>query len=174
MVKQAAKTLFKILKTISIVFIILIVLLFVSVKLFLFFNNLPKYDEKETNLFLEYKDDFLKVNSYIIEHFDVLPGEDENNILITPRGNVSIADHPPLDKELKNALYRTSIPFKGYDYSFIAVTSERISYYGDGYRMYVYSRNGKAPDYYYHYGDRQRPEVYSLGDNWYLLTNYKR
>ena len=170
MKRQAIRLLLKTLKIISIAVISLIVLLFVAIKVFWFVDRLPRYSEKETNLFIKYKSDYETVNSYIIKHFDVLPGEDEKKVFITPRGNVSIKNHPELDKEMKDALYRTSIPFGGYDYSFIEVTKKRISYCGDGYRMYVYSRNGKAPSYYYYKGDGLHPEVYDLGDNWYLLT----
>ena len=173
-VKIFLKILLKILKVISITIILLIVLFFVAEKLYWFVHDLPREDAEETYIFTKYKADFETVNNYILENFDISPDEDTKNVFIVPRGNVSINDHPALDKEMKEALYRTSIPFKGYDYSFIRVTKERVSYCGDGYRMYVYSRNGKAPSYYYYKGDRQHPEVYSLGDNWYLLTNYGR
>lgn len=172
--KQVIKILFKTLKVISIAIIFLIVLLFIAERLYWFVHDFPKYDQEETNIFSEYKSDFETVNSYILENFDVLPNEDEKMVFITPRGNVSIDDHPELDKEMKHALYRTSIPFNRYDYSFIEVTKERVSYGGDGYRMYVYSRDGKAPSYYYHEGDGMHPEVCILGDGWYLLKVHYR
>ena len=173
MMKQSIKTLlkilFKIFKVFSMTVILLIVLFFVAEKLYWLVHDFPKNDEEETSIFKEYKSDFEMVNSYILENFDVLSDEDRKNVIITPRGNVSIYNHPALDKEMKHALYRTSIPFNGYDYSFIEVTKERVSYGGEGYRMYVYSRNGKAPSYYYYEGDGMHPEVCILGDGWYLL-----
>ena len=172
--KTIVKILLKILKVISITIILLIVLFFAAYKLYWFVHDLPREDAEETYIFTKYKADFETVNNYILENFDISPDEDKKNVFIEPRGNVSIDDHPELDKEMKEALYRTSIPFKWYDYSFISVTKERVSYCGDGYRMYVYSRNGKVPDYYFHKGDGMRPEIYRLGDNWYLLKVHFR
>ena len=163
------KTILKILKIITITIILIIVLFFAAYESYWFIHSFPKIDKEEAYIFAKYKADFETVNSYMLENFDVSPGEDREFVSITPRGNVSIDDHPELDKEMKEALYRTSIPFYGYDYSFITVTKERVSYCGDGYRMYVYSRNGKVPDYYFYKGDGMHPETCRLGDNWYLL-----
>ena len=81
MKRQAIRLLLKTLKIISIAVISLIVLLFVAIKVFWFVDRLPRYSEKETNLFIKYKSDYETVNSYIIKHFDVLPGEDEKKVL---------------------------------------------------------------------------------------------
>ena len=57
---------------------------------------------------------------------------------------------------------------------FIEIKTDRISYGGLSSRMYVYSRNGKAPSYYYYEGDGMHPEVCILGDGWYLLKVHYR
>lgn len=138
--------------------------------------SLPKYDEEEIEIFQTYKEDFEKINEYIIKNYG--GSLEKNNILIDRQISriVGLYDGEKIkiSKELQESFNNIDKAFMGYDFSFLDVSLERISYQGEGYRMYVYSRDGKVPDYYYHKGDGMRPDVYKLGNNWYLLkVNYR-
>ena len=66
----------------------------------------------------------------------------------------------------------------GEEYSdYIDVTEERIDYGGLGNYLYVYSRNGKRPKYFYSPNpkkDRTFFKTYYLIDDWYLLKGSSR
>ena len=131
----------------------------------------PKCDKEEIETFETYKEDFEKINKHIIENYGNSTNKTNIHIdkqiyqIVGLRDGEKIA----LDKETKRSLNSIVPAFKGYDFSFINVSTERVSYCGEGYRMYVYSRNGKAPTFYYYEGDGMHPAVYDLGNNWYLL-----
>ena len=74
-----------------------------------------------------------------------------------------------LSKELQNAFHSISDAFEYWDFSFIDITQERISFGGLGAKMYVHSRNGKIPRYHYSKDDGLHPDIYTLGNSWYLL-----
>ncbi len=79
-----------------------------------------------------------------------------------------------LSEEETYSLLQTKNAFFGYDYSFIEIAENRIAYGGEGYVMYVYSKDGKKPKYFYHKGDGVKFSTEYLGDNWYYLrTNYR-
>ena len=143
----------------------------VTVILIAFLADSPIKDEAVIDKFELYKEDFEKINKYIIENYSNSP--EENYILIDTQiyQIVGLYDGGKiaLDKEIKLSLNSIVPAFDGYDFSFIQVSDGRVAYGGEGYRMYVYSRNGKAPNYYYNEGDGMHPDVYELGDNWYLL-----
>lgn len=131
----------------------------------------PKCDKEEIEIFETYKEDFEKINKYIIENYSNSP--EENYILIDTQiyQIVGLYDGGKiaLDKEIKLSLNSIVPAFDGYDFSFIQVSDGRVAYGGEGYRMYVYSRNGKIPNYYYNESDGMHPDVYKLDGNWYLL-----
>ena len=137
----------------------------------------PKHDKEEIQLFENHRAEFELVNDHIIENFGNEPGTKKSISIIRQaieitgfynNGDIRI------DKPVRKALNKINDCFKNYDFSHIEITDERISYGGLGYRMYVYSRNGKVPKYYYHEGDGMHPDVYKLDENWYLLTvNYR-
>ena len=167
--------LLKTLKIISIAVISLIVLLFVAIKVFWFVYSQPKYSEKESQKFLQFKDSAESVNEYIIENFGHNADSDDNIVYVSQEngrivglydeGHIEIPERLLDDfNSIKSGMNQSDTDF------FIEIKTDRISYGGLSYRMYVYSRNGKAPSYYYYKGDGQHPEVYDLGDNWYLLT----
>ena len=140
----------------------------------LIYIQIPKYDKEEIEKFELYKNDFEFITEYIIQNFD----SENDSVLVfyEPDGSVYLYNEGEnyLSKELQNAFNSISDAFENYDFSFVDITQGRISFAGLGYRMYVYSRNGKVPRYYYFDDDGMHPDIYSLGDNWYLLTvNYR-
>lgn len=174
--QKVLKILKKSLKITLIVIISFVLAITVAIKLFYFWYSYPKYDEKETAKFEEYKAEFEAINDYIIENFDC---DEMNSILVCRDGEgevygdiISLYDNGDIElsDELQTYFNKIDDAFDGYDFSFVDVSKDRISYCGLGYRMYVYSRNGKAPDYYYYRGDGMHHETFKLTDNWYLLT----
>ena len=151
---------------------IALVSLFALILIVFLLLRLPKYDKEETQIFKNKQEDFELINDYILANFD--SQSDEMNIMIVRdfcniRGLYENEDIV-IGEDLKIAFNSIDECFNDYDFSFIEINDDRISYGGLGYRMYVYSRNGKAPTYYYHEGDGMHPEVYKLDENWYLLT----
>lgn len=168
------------LKISVIVIISICVFLFIAEKFFWHIYSLPKYNEKEIQKFLQFKNDAETVNTYIIESFEYKANTDDNSILVLLENGkvtglyddserIEIPEHL-IDNfnNLKNGMFPNIYEF------FIDIETGRISYGGLSTRMYVYACNGKAPTYFYHKGDGMHPEVYELGDNWYLLkVNYR-
>ncbi len=139
-------------------------------------SHSPKHDKQENDKFQIHKADFEKVNRYIIETYGDSSASNTIHLDKQIRQIVGLSDDEKIvaNKEIKTSLNSMVPAFDGYDFSFIKVSPERVSYGGLSYSMYVYSRNGKAPTYYYHKGDGMHPEVYELCDNWYLLRiNYR-
>lgn len=167
-------TFLKKLKIALIIVISLCVVLFIAEKLFWHIYSLPKHNEKEIQNFLQFKDDAEAVNSYIIENFGYKANTNDNSIFVSQEngiivglydeGHIEIPEHM-LDafNSVKNRMNQSDTDF------FIDITEDRISYGGASSYMYVYSRSGKVPTYFYHDGDDMNPEVYELGDGWYLL-----
>ena len=165
----------KILKIMFIVVITIVVLIAISIKLFYFWYSYPKYDEEEYAKFESYKVEFEVVNDYIIKRIDYseeIVGVRRNGLRPQLGDIVSLYNDGDIElsEEIKEAFNKIDDAFEGYDFSYLEVTKDRISYGGLGYRMYVFSRNGKAPDYYYYPGDGMHHETFRLTDNWYLLT----
>ena len=158
----------------SIIVISLCVVLFIGEKLFWHIYSLPKHNEKEIQNFSQFKDDAEAVNGYIIENFGHTAITNDNSILVSQEngiivglydeGHIEIPEHM-LDafNNIKDRMHQSDTDF------FIDITKDRISYGGLSSYMYVYSRNGKSPSFFYHKGDGMHPEVYDLGNNWYLL-----
>ena len=143
--------------------IIMIIMLFVSL-----FNQCPKHDEEEIELFQKYKEDFILINEYILETF---PNIDSIYVCVEGREitSIFIDEEIFLPPEIKAAFNSIHEAFLNYEFSFVEITEDRISYGGLGYRMYVFSRNGKVPNYFYSPDDNMHEKVYALGDDWYLL-----
>ena len=155
---------------------IALVSLFALILIVFLLLRLPKYDKEETKIFKNKQEEFKLINDYVLANFD--SQSDEMNIMIV-RDFCNIQglyenEDIVIGEDLKIAFNSIDECFNNYDFSFIEINDDRISYGGLGYRMYVYSRNGKAPTYYYHEGDGMHPEVCKLDENWYLLTvNYR-
>ena len=150
------------------------VIILAVIALVIVYNKLPKYDKEEIELFQKYKEDFILINDYILENYSHLDDESIHvcveNMEITQLFNDG--EDIFLPPEIKAAFNSIHEAFLNYEFSFVEITEDRISYGGLGYRMYVFSRNGKVPDYFYSPDDNMHEEVYALGDDWYLLTVY--
>lgn len=82
--------------------------------------------------------------------------------------NTEIYDFPiELNENQLYSLNKISDAFTT-DFSFIAITENRISYGGEGNDMFVYSIDGKRPKYFYHKGDKVDFSVENLDNNWYF------
>ena len=128
---------------------------------------------------MQFKDDAEAVNSYIIENFGYKANTNDNSIFVSQKNGIIIELYDEGQIEIpENLLDDFNSIKRGMNQSdtdfFIDITEERISYGGLGRCIYVYSRGGKAPTYFYHDGDGMHPEVYELGDNWYLLKVHYR
>lgn len=167
-------TFLKKLKIALIIVISLCVVLFIAEKLFWHIYSLPKHNEKEIQNFLQFKDDAEAVNKYIIENFGHKAYSDNNVVFISQKDGkvVGLYDTDEVEipewmiislNEIKSGMNQSDTDF------FVEITKERISYGGLSKHMYVYSQNSKAPNYYYYKGDGMHPDVYDLGNNWYLL-----
>ncbi len=158
----------------SIIVISLCVVLFIGEKLFWHIYSLPKHNEKEIQNFSQFKDDAEAVNRYIIENFGHTAITNDNLIFVSQENGKVVGLYDSKDVEIprhmldafnniKDRMNQSDTDF------FIDITEDRISYGGASNHMYVYSRNGKTPSYFYNEGDGMHPDVYELGDNWYLL-----
>ena len=167
-------TFLKKLKIASIIIISLCIVLFIAEKLFWHIYSLPRHNEKEIQNFLQFKEDAEAVNSYIIENFGHKAITNDNLIFVSQEDGRVVGLYDSKDIEIPGHMLDAFNNIKdGMNQSdtdfFIEVTKEKISYGGLSNYMYVYSQNSKAPNYYYHDGDGIHPNVYELGDNWYLL-----
>lgn len=143
-------------------------------------SSLPRYDSEEIAVFEKHREEFELVAEYVLENFDT---EDKKIILVDWLTNEKMrlyddGDIYP-DKEINDAFFGILDAFNlpgsnASDLSHIVITPDRISFGGEGTRMYVLSRNGRIPNYYYHKGDGVDEKVYPLGDNWYLLRCFYR
>lgn len=138
--------------------------------------SMPRCNKEETAIFEERKDSFELVNSYVLDNFGhiderefVQVCRDDENVIeyLYNDGIIEISD------EIKDALTIMSDAVY-YNFNNILVEKHRITYGGDSYRQYVYSRDGKVPDYYYYKGDGMHMTVYNLPGKWSLLVSASR
>jgi len=61
-----------------------------------------------------------------------------------------------------------------HDFSFIGVSSERVSFGGNGNDMFVYSVNGKSPKWFYSPFSKMKFSKEKLSENWFYLYNHVR
>lgn len=141
--------------------------------------------EERTRFFL-FKDAFELVNDYILG-ISVNHNDSSFNIIRDDAGNISslvafyddqITEDVKLIPEntIIDALNNIDESFIG-SFDYIDVTEERIDYGGLGNYLYVYSRNGKRPKYFYSPNpkkDRTFFKTYCLIDDWYLLKGSSR
>ncbi|MBP3579803.1 MAG: hypothetical protein J6K12_01005 [Clostridia bacterium] len=120
--------------------------------------------KEETEKYEKNSYDFFLLNNYVIENYDYL-SESESGIIYT--------EDLRLPNDVRDAYNSVNAELAS-EFSLIYVTKERISYGGIGHNMYVYSRNGKKPTYFYHKGDGVIYDTYKLKDGWYLLRNIAR
>lgn len=148
----------------------------VAVIIILSLLRMPRCDREETELFKNSRKEFELVNNYVLENFGhleddiILIDQDENGEVHSIYINGEIIE---LTGELKRA-FDVMADAIHYRFDSIKIEKNSISYGGDTYRHYVYSKNGKAPRYFHHKGDGVMMTVYRLQDNWYLTTvNYR-
>ena len=148
-------------------FLTVIAIIFVAIilifSLYIAVNNYM-YRKDELKIFDEKAHDFYLLNNHILENYDTLPTQDRITLS---------ADNLRLPSEVRQAFNSVKEAI-AYDFSIIYITNERVSYCGLGNRMYVYSRNGKKPNYFYSKDDGVIYITYKLKDNWYLLENIAR
>ena len=158
----------------KIIMILTPITIIISITFFVLFSFVFRHDGEETEFFKKYQSDFELITEYIIDNYDTQTKDSLG--VYWENGTVYLYDDHAvlLDRDLRNAFDNILNAFKNYEFSFVDITPERISYGGLGCRMYVYSRNGKAPDYFYYEGDAVNEDCFYLGDNWYLLMYYRR
>lgn len=115
--------------------------------------------------FEKYKNDFETINDLML---DVELTEDKAVYPVTGDGKImDLYDFPyELNDGQMYSLNHISEAFI-MDFSCIEITENRISYKGEGNQMYVYSMDGKKPNYFHYKGDNISFSADSLGDNWY-------
>lgn len=116
--------------------------------------------------------DFKAINDVLS---DIETREDElYSVIHNEEGNFEIYDFPvELNENQLYSLNQISNAFST-DFSFIKITENRITYGGNGTDMFVYSKDGKKPEYFYYKGDKIRFSVQKLGDNWYYCDAWIR
>ena len=160
--------------------LILIVLLFTTIPLLLFHHNINSIEseisESHKHNFNLYVDSFELILNFLCSNF----GFEENASLSIISEDSSIVslyhneNYFQLSNELKIAFNSIKNAFDYRDFSFIDINKNRISFGGLGNYMFVFSRNGEQPDYFYHPEDTIAYTRYILNDNWYLLVNKAR
>lgn len=156
--------------------IVIICATILAIILTLSYFCLPSYSSEEKEKFEQYKEDFVLITEYIrnelahIENTTVsIVWEDNTHKFLSLYNDGDIY----VPENIMQAFDRINEAFYS-DFSFIEITSERISFGGLGSGMYVLSLNKKTPDYFYHKGDDMNENVYSLGDNWFYMHAIKR
>lgn len=130
------------------------------------------YVRSNDGVFEAYKEDFETINNLML---NIELNKDEL-FLVTFEDTVADIYNFPIELNEKqlHSLKQINNAFFGYDFSQIEIIENRISYGGEGYVMYIYSKDGKKPKYFYYEGDKVRFSTEYLGDNWYYLhTNYR-
>ena len=106
------------------------------------FNRCVHTDREETAVFEENRDSFELVNNYILENFghleksNILLVRDDEEVICTLYNN---GEYIELTGKLKRA-FNTMGDVIRYNFNNIKVEKHRITYGGDTYRQYVYSR----------------------------------
>ena len=154
----------------------LILKIAVAVIIILALLSMPRCDREETELFKNSRKEFELVNNYVLENFGHL---EDDIILIDQDDNGDVhsiyinGENIELTDELNKA-FDVMADAIYYSFDSIKIEKNSISYGGDTYRHYVYSKNRKAPRYFHHKGDGVMMTVYRLQNNWYLTTvNYR-
>ena len=179
--QKVLKFFFKFIRRTSVILVIafftFVVVIGLIVHFYLIITSIPKNDEKEMQLFLQNKESFDRVNEYALEKFDLRDGENERSVLVWyEEGEFSCLydDEKEIipDEKLVSSLEDIKDALCGGFEYYIDITKDRVSYSALGSRMYVYSRNGKVPSYYFSVDDGKHPERIKLGDGWFLQKIY--
>lgn len=143
--------------------------------------------QKEKVKFSQFKNDFEIVNDYILsvstDHinssFNIIRNDEGDIISLIAFYDESTIESVELilENQIINALNNIDHNLIIGSFNYIDVTKERIDYGGLGNSLYVYSKNGKRPKYFYSpmpKKDRSFYKTYHLTDNWYLLKGSSR
>lgn len=125
--------------------------------------EINKTSFEELNGFL--LDQYAKVDNDKLS-FSFMPSEESKQIesIYSSYSNEYIY----LDDHIKELFTNVKKAFI-YDFSVVTIQKNRISYYGEGNEMFVYSLDGKKPKTFWPSGKKAYFSTYSLGDNWYYL-----
>lgn len=159
----------KMFKNISIIIALLLVLTGCSNK---------NTHNNEIKQFIENIDAFQNINSLILdfattnnimaenEEFYFGIQYDENNTIVgISQYTDSLSKGDILSLTLINKLLHD-------DFDYIIYYGDRISYGGDGSRMYVYMFDDKEPSFFWKENEGFKFETYKICSNWFLLYHY--
>lgn len=146
---------------------------FLLLVVLLSFTSCSDSFEKEISRFQNTQSSFTLINEILTEKST---GGDTSYLLIKNDAGMitrlsNYPDKVELNEEQLHALNQIASIFEE-DFSFIEITSSRISYGGLGRDMYVYARDGKKPTYFYSQDGSVRGVRFSthyIRDGWYLL-----
>ena len=156
------------------------IIVFVIVACLLFALGGCGNDNEEKSKFALYKNSFEILNDYFIDYYNQLETEDKSIGFFFEADEFSgLIDHFYGGCEDK-AIYpdqdvlvaiNNAKKFFIQSFNYISVTSNRISYGGDGSQMIVYSIDGKKPRYFFTEDETDTPSfsTTNLGDDWYYL-----
>lgn len=158
------------------IFLIVISILFVCLATLVFSHE--KQRRTELNKFIECQNDFDIINNYILNlcsdsnrvSFQIQYDDHKTSKLKMYIGDSMQGQEIELEEDCKNALDNIKQNLMPSDFSFIDVTTDRVSYGGLGNRMYVFLKEGKKPNYFYSPKDNKTIyTIYNLNNSWYLL-----
>ena len=163
-------------KKLLIILIVIAVIIITPIIAFRIYCSLPRIDEKIIAGFSPYRDDFEIVNNYVLENFVAFYGG-KAYIAWDSYGNLkSISfnskEYCP-DESVSEAFEKMEESLGKYSLNYIEVTPNRINYIGLSEVMLTYSKNGRKPRYFYHWGDGVTAFfTYPLWDNWFYLDRF--
>lgn len=128
------------------------------------------------NAFNINKDSFDQLNQYFLEQFSSI-NSSELTFAFSVSGETGkieklyssyLHEYIYLDEDIIELLSNVNNLFD-YDFSIVSITNTRISYGGEGNEMFVYSLDGKKPNYFWADKKDASFSSYSLDNNWYYL-----
>ena len=164
-------------------FLTVIAIIFVAIILFFSLSiAITHYTNRSEKVltFSEYQQDFEVIVDFVAEEYDVSDEIEKNTMMIVTNSDFNITglygngEDITLPEDVLAAFMKAKDIALSSSDEFIVVTKDRISFEGLGSNMYVYSRNGKKPNYFYSKNDGVIYITYKLKDNWYLLENIAR
>ena len=140
------------------------------------FSSCENLDGEIINNFNAKKEYFEILNNYFINYYNDNGSIDSLSFSFSENDNGQIEkiydgnlyEYVELPENIIKAFSEIKCIFK-YDFSYIFINNYRISYGGNGNEMYVFSRDGSKPKYFFSEDEDTNFSVYSLSDNWYYL-----
>lgn len=134
-------------------------------------------DHNKQGVFDTNKASFEMLNEYLLNYHSSCSQEEEVRFAFSFASQTGLVDkiysgytneYIFLDNDIQEAFRNVKKCFT-YDFSYISVTDNRISYGGEGNEMYVYVLKGDKPDYFFSSTKKSSFSTYNLGNNWYYL-----